>query len=185
MDKEKAPQESASTMNRFWVFPLLWGVLGALFPTLAALEGMAPLLPVLMSALGPTYSVLHSLGQALAASAPVGLVVGALVGAGFGAWDAVRNGRAPRDKSQLVKNLAWCLLYAHAFILVDMLLAYAWFTRGSPGFALTPLTAFLPALFCLVAILWGTIRTVTTNEVLSPRVLGAKLKRSVSVEEAL
>lgn len=143
------------------------------------------MLPMLMSALGPTYSVLGSLGQALAASAPASLVVGALVGAGFGAWDAARNGRAPRDKSQLGKNLAWCLLYAHAFIVVDMLLAYAWFTRGSPGVALTPVTAFLPALFCLVAVLWGTIRTVTTGDVLSPRVLGAKLRRSASVEEAL
>lgn len=174
-------------MNRFWVFPIVLSLAGALFVLFAALEGIAPFLLLLLAPTGGvgisfSASNFHEILRVMSWGGAAGAVCGLIAG-GF---DLVRNGRGAPNKAQLAKNIAWCLLYAHAFIVVDMGLVGLWVWRvgmGSPDAEWAFLFVFLPALLWLVAIAWGTVRTICSNDVLIPRVLGAKLKRSARVHD--
>ena len=84
--------------------------------------------------------------------------------------------------ARLLKNFSWCLGYAlllsipnHA-IGVMALYDYIFDTR------LMVLPLFSVILFDFTAILWAAIRSITTNDVLTPRVLRAKLRQRAQLQ---
>jgi len=171
-------------MNRFWVFPVVLGVVGALFP-LGLIEGIAPMI---LSALLSDPVLTHNAGVALLLKLPWFITIGSGLGLIAGSFDKSVNGRRGRGGGQLVGNVAWCLLYAHVFIVVNGLTAFCWLSKDFPFgnvssivAAIDILAVYLPLFLWLVAILWATIRTITTDDVLSPRVLLGKLKRSTQL----
>lgn len=165
-------------MNRFWVFPLVLGVLGALFPFLAWIEAVIPLM---WSLFLRAPNLLEGMSAIWFTVVPWGVGVGVALGLVAGTVDSLRNGRTRRGARELVGNVAWCLLYAHVFIAVNALPS-AW-VSSRLGLA-SPVVIFLalaPFLLGLIAIAWATIRTISTDDVLSPRVLMGKLKRSTQL----
>jgi hypothetical protein len=64
---------------------------------------------------------------------------------------------------------------------VDTLLVF-FLQQSTVNVSILAFSDFLPNSLCLLAIAWGTIRTISTGDILNPRILGARLKRSVHVE---
>lgn len=190
-------------MNRFWVFPLVLGAAGAVLGVAALLEGIAPVLPVVnfripmaamfvwagMDFLTPVISQ-NLLALASGPGSPynlralieTGAGVGALLGLVAGVFDVVRNRARPRSGSQLLENVAWCLLYAHAVIAVNVALVSWWLLHSGMRIGPLGLTVWLPGALWLLALTWATIRTIATDDVLTPRVLLLKLRRSSTLE---
>lgn len=171
---------------RFWIFPLALGLAGALLAPICFIEGVWPMLPVAPAMLGQS-EVAH-FGDSWAQSLRVLPVALAVFGAGVAALGLWR--RAESDVARLAPNLGWCLLYA-AFLMA----LYVGAMRVCS--LVLPLSVFrilwrsdvfvvgwaFALLFNGCAILWAALRTVSTGDVLSPRVLGAKLRRSARIED--
>ena len=175
-------------MRRFLAFPLILGIMGALFPVLTV-EGLLSVVPVILRSGGTPFSpppdIVRSVQQvALAMGA-----IGAFLGLGAALFDAVLNRRKRRKAGQLIGNVAWCALYAQIMIAVNALIVFSsvWcladkLSQSQLKTSILSFFPWVPLLLHLVATGWGTIRTITTDNVLDPRTLRAKLKRSTDVE---
>lgn len=107
-----------------------------------------------------------------------GLGIGVTSGLGLSIYDWFRNRLETKQptKLHLISNLFWCGLYALIINIVNLAFFYALYVvMGVNLFAwfLSLSLAFLN----LAAILWAAIRSITTNDVLTPRVLREKLRR--------
>lgn len=174
-------------MKRFIVFPLALGVVGAFFPLVSWGEGVIAQWPVFP--VGPFPGIFGLAKDVFAATMPYGVAVGAAMGIGLAVCDKVRNRNRYNSAQLLLANLFWCLLYATliaaincALCAVTLLLTID-FTQF-PFAGSSPLLRLLAGIFVLhsvsnfTAILWAAIRAITTDDVLTPRVLRDKLRRS-------
>jgi len=172
-------------MNRSWVFPLVLGVVGALFLPLCFVEGVWTLISV-------TYKWQHdSAAKNYLSAWPLtwqyymgaGVVVGVLLG-------VLNFKRVQSLHTCFIGNLRWCLLWALLLTEVNVALIHLFgYLHPSSMFArvlwredVLTIGWFLALLFNFSAVAWATIRTITTDDVLSPRVLAQKVRRSVKLE---
>ena len=169
-------------------FPLWLCLISTCLPVVCCVEGMAPLLFVLPRGTFAGVPVGHQIWGAWIITAPYGFVGGIVLCLGAVGFDALRNGRRGTGAALRVgSNLFWCLLYATVLIILnDALFFLLWKQSGILllGFSLS-WTAVVPfalcVLFNIVSVLWAITRSITTTDVLTPRVLGAKLRRSVKM----
>ena len=132
-------------------------------------------------------TTLSDLGDIWTIAAPYNVAMGVLLGVGLALFDWLHNRRrsAWKTASTLLLNLWWCGLYVTTLNALNALFALAVVrmlpsTRGWSWQVLVPL--FAVAILNLSAILWASIRSVTKSVVLSPGVLGSKLKRSARIQ---
>lgn len=186
-------------MNRFWVFPLVLGVVGAALPFLMLVESAAPewyrasTAPVtgtfprttlqLWALYRPSLQLLWQW------SAILGTVLGVALATGDWALHRRRDRSGGKTSTRLIGNVIWCGLYALSVLVInDLLLITVLKTMGVPV-TLSPAqeTLFIafPAVVTvgvnLAAVLWAAIRTTRADDVLSPRVLRDKLRRSTQL----
>ncbi len=92
-------------------------------------------------------------------------------------WDRIFN-RLANKKVLLSQNLFWCLFYALLFSIPNHALGliYLYGYTSIRIFGTLPLISLL--LLNFTAILWAAIRSITTDDILTPRVLRDKLRRS-------
>ncbi|RYG55640.1 OmpA family protein [bacterium] len=178
-------------MNRFWIFPLILTIVGVFFPVIVLTEGIFPVAMATNSTAPLNVDRLASeLGEACRITVPYGAVFGVLLGFGLVLFDWFRNGaRAPSGDSlmsRLILNLWWCGVYAFVVTALNSLLfwsAFSAFTLSPQLFSVRLLPLLLATIFGLIAVLWASIRSInSTTDVLSPRVLSLKLKRSARIE---
>lgn len=172
-------------MKRLLMFPLVLGIAGAFFPVVSWLEGVIAQWPVFL--VGAFPSIINLIKDAFAETMPYGVAAGATAGIGFAFWDKVRNRDRQNSTQLLLANLFWCLFYASLVIAINcaicavtLLLTFD-FTRFNLDRS-PLLMGLLTAVFVLhtllnfTAILWAAIRSITTDDVLTPRVLRNKLR---------
>jgi hypothetical protein len=178
-------------MNRFWIFPLILTIMGAFLPVIVLMEGI---FPVAMAtnpiALLNVDRLAAQLSEACRITTFYGAFFGALMGLGMALFDWLRNGAHPQSKdslmSRLILNLWWCGAYAFVVTALNSLLfwfTFSAFTLSPQLFSVRLLPLLLAAIFGLSAVLWASVRSINnTTDVLSPRVLSRKLKRSAHIE---
>ena len=113
--------------------------------------------------------------------AALGIAVGIL----FTLWDKIRNQHLLATQN-LLPNLFWCLLYASSINAINCLISNfaLGFGRGSQRyyppphdiFTVTKAVIWGALLLNFIAILWAAIRSIQTDDVLTPRVLRGKLR---------
>lgn len=175
-------------MNRFWVFPLVLGLAGALYGAACDAQGW---LAYYLCLGGPVpFRAWQEVGDVWRVSALWGSLLGLFMGA-YAAWsEMLRFGT--RDRSgwnaagRLMSNGWWVGFYS--LIANIGTLALAWTLLKAGVLSGTIFRFWFPAFFFLPfgvvnfsAILWAAMRTASTDDVLSPRVLLAKLQRSTQV----
>lgn len=106
-----------------------------------------------------------------------GAIFGIIVGVVLAVWDRIFN-RLANKKVLLSQNLFWCLFYALLFSIPNHALGliYLYGYTSIRIFGTLPLISLL--LLNFTAILWAAIRSITTDDILTPRVLRDKLRRS-------
>lgn len=171
-------------MNRFWIFPLVLGVVGALFLPLCFVEGVWPLV-------GVTSMWQHNQAVKDYLSAwplvwhyhvGAGIVAGIVAG-------LLNFRRVQSNTTRFIGNLRWCLLWALLLTEFNVALIHLFgYFHPSNMFArilwredVLTIGWFLALLFNFSAVTWATIRTISTDDVLWPRVLLRKLKRSTQL----
>jgi len=181
-------------MNRFWIFPLVMGVVSALLPFAMLVAGAAPEWYRALNGgfLATNWSSFYlPLLQVWSLRL---FVLGALFGFGIALWDWLNSRRRDlqgwKTSARLIGNSIWCGVYAlTVMVMTDALLIALLKALGIPKtlspaqealFMIWPATAAIGLL--LSATLWATIRTITTDDILTPRVLGTKLRRSLKLE---
>ena len=184
-------------MHRFWLFPVLLGLVGIFLPPLILCEGFVPLLVANIN-WGIIADLAFALGRItwldfvgfMGETAPYSGSAGFVVGVSVAVFDWWRNGRRDRmgiyATAALLPNIGWCLVYAGCLSLLNGLVFYGilllirifypWSILWS--LPLDELTFALIALLNVCAVLWGSVRSVTSEDVLTPPLLRAKLKRS-------
>ena len=172
-------------MKRFLVFPLVLGICGALFSTFCFAQFAAVVIVGVSAAVGsanPRLSpmqdaYLHQLSTVFLSSYIVGIIFGILTGLALAIWDKVRNGPTGK-KLVLLQNISWCLFYALLFSIPNhgVGLFYLYGYTPIKFFGVLPIISLL--LLNFTAILWAAIRSIQTDDILTPRVLRAKLRRS-------
>lgn len=162
--------------------------MGALFPVLAV-EGLLSVVPVILRSGGAPFSPPPDVVQSLQQAAMWICGFGASLGLVAALFDAIFNRRKRRDAGQLIANVAWCVLYAQLIIAVNALVVFLWvwcyaneLSQSELKTSILSFFPFVPILLHYVATTWGTIRTLTTENILNPRTLRSKLKRSTDVE---
>ena len=160
-------------------FPLWLGVTGVFLPVITVIEGLVPLLPVFPS-LGPIDSgSWKALFDFWVMSAFYGVPIGVVLGlAASGCW-MLRRGRGDwAGAARFGPNLRWCLALAFLVGAVNDVLFFVVLERGSPGYWAAYFPFALAVVLNLVALACATIRTITTDDVLSPRSVLAKMRHS-------
>jgi len=175
-------------MNRFWVFPLVLGSVLAFYPALCDAQGWlaqlicgGPSLFILMNEVADVWSVSWFFGFFL------GCVAGL-----YAAWcEQLRWGKSDRSgllaAQRLVRNGLWLGIYALIPNIGMVLLAFGLVSAGV--MSRTALGFYFPGFFFLgfggvnfAAIVWAVMRTVTCDDVLTPRVLMGKMRYSLKLE---
>ena len=180
-------------MKRFVVFPFVLGICGALFLPICWVESILAQYPIWKIAFqGPAFQTFIS--RFLITTFWLGLIVGATSGIYFAFWDRMRNGRNETTTERLPANLFWCLLYATFITALDctisnLLLHFNPTLIQYPGGPLwlwitwlIRFTAVGALLLNFTAILWAAIRSIQTDDVLTPRVLLAKLRERARLQ---
>lgn len=166
-------------MQRFLVFPLPLALAGAIFLALCWTQGTLTIWG--LSGIGGTLGVdlPDIIVEIVQQSWPSGSVAGIVAGLGLAIWDLLRNRRDQSAITRLLPNLFWCGCYALLLIAVNGVL----FTLGTSQLPLgqaanwvVPLPFLGAAVLNLTAIFWGAIHSITTKDVLTPRVWGDKLR---------
>ena len=170
-------------MQRILIFSLSFAVVGAMFPLICVVQGMSPLIPIrVMSTPLSGNQMADTLRDVFLGSYPVGAPIGAFVGCALTLWDVIRNRRDATAARRLAANLAWCLFYAALLLGFNgAIIATISFFHYAPQKLRPPEPfIFIPILSVpvinLTAILWAAIRSITTDDVLTPRVLREKLR---------
>lgn len=172
-------------MKRFVVFPLVLGFCGAFFSIVSWGEGVVAQWPVFP--VGPFPSIFDLAKDVFEATMPYGVAVGIAAGIGLAVWDQVRNRDRQNSEQLLLANLFWCLFYASLIVAINcaicavtLLLTFDFtrFNLNRSPLLMGLLTAvfIVHTLLNFTAILWAAIRSITTDDVLTPRVLQGKLR---------
>ncbi len=173
-------------MHRFWFFPLVLALVAVPFPQLTYLEALFPM--VMLDGMPghvPTVMMtLSDLGEIWNFAASYSVIMGVLLGVGLALFDLLRNRHRPGSEmaSSLLGNLWWCGLYVTAINALNTLLCLG-VAKAFPGphawSKQTIVPLFMVGILNLSAVLWASIRSITSGDVLSPGVLRDKLRRSV------
>ncbi len=170
-------------MKRFLVFPLVLGICGAFFLTYCFAQFAVVVnvgVTAAVSTTNPRVSTMQNLlveqiSTVFLSSYTTGIIFGITVGLVLAIWNKVRN-VAGDKKLILPQNIFWCFFYALLFSIPNHIigLLYLYGYTTIKFFGVLPLIALF--LLNLTAILWAAIRSITTDDVLTPRVLRAKLR---------
>lgn len=170
-------------------FPLWLGLWGAVLPIVTFLEGMMPL--ILMQTRPMRARDWQELGDLGMLWARYGVAVGVVLGLVASGFCVVRRGRAGSTYAKRFElNLRWCLAFAFLVIGVNDLVFWGigQAMGGMAAFTGGPLRAALlfplavSTVLNLVAVVWATTHTITSDDVLTLRVLMGKLRRSARLE---
>lgn len=177
-------------MNRFWVFPLVLGSAGAFYGATCDAQGWLAHGFCLGTAMTPRDWA--EVGDVWSVSAMAGFLLGAVMGL-YAAWREMLRFRT-HDRSglqaagRLLGNIWWIGIYA--LIANAATLALVWALLQAGVSSSTAFVVWFPAFFFspfgavnFAAILWAVTRTCATDDVLSPRVLLANLRRSARLED--
>jgi hypothetical protein len=177
-------------MHRFWIFPLTLAVVSVPFPQLTFLEALLPM--SMLDGHFPTVRVtLSDLGDIWNITMPYNVVIGLVLGLGLALFDWFHKPHRAAGKiaSSLLANLWWCGFYITAINAFNTAVSLAVIkarpaapplNSGSRWEVLLLLLAI--AILNFSAIMWAAIRSITADDVISPRVLRNKLKRSATIE---
>ena len=168
-------------------FPLWLGLAGAFLPVVTLLEGALPLMLLVPAPIW--VGDFEQLGdfwiESVKYSVPVGIVMG-LIAVGVCLSRHGRDGSTHAKRFEL--NLRWCLILALLLIAFNDAVFYVaakvinWTPRTS-----SLLVAFFPLIlagvFNFVAVMWAIARTISSEDVLTPRVLMEKVRRSSRLME--
>ncbi len=177
-------------MKRFLLLPLALGIVGAFFYVVCWIQFAAVILVAVNMAVSnanPRLAEMNSLFSARIAtnfltSYLPGFVFGLVAGLALTFWYWPRIQSKDRMDAHFWKNIFWCLCYAclpsipNCIIGVMALYDYIFDTR------LTVLPFISIILFNFTAIVWAAIRSITTNDVLTPRVLRDKLRQRARLQ---
>lgn len=170
-------------MKRFLVFPLVGGVTGTFFIWLCTTQGMLPQWPAILAFSNPgRVGIDEQLAIAFYATWLNGLTIGIFSGVALAIWDLLRNHRVDDAATQLIPNTFWCWFYATILILFNALATFlisSYYVKigVKPAIEILVLPFASAALLNLTALLWAAIRSITTDDVLTPRVLRQKLRQ--------
>ncbi|HEX8465489.1 MAG TPA: hypothetical protein VF627_12805 [Abditibacterium sp.] len=184
-------------MHKIWIYPLFFGLVGAAYPVICAVEavgiGQFLLTATTVKLLGISTRTIdwgQEISRLFWDCFSYGFGAGALLGL-YAAWrDKTRGAAVSQSNEQvatrLLSNVAWLLVYALLF-LGSMCLA-AWGVAQARLVSPQLLRYGLPALFAsatglvnLFVIVWAARRTAHTDDILNPRVALAKLKASTEM----
>ncbi len=180
-------------MKRFLVFPLIGAFIGSIFFLITFIEGALPLSQVDYFGVEAGNYSLHFTGYSLefwrikhiisnlfTGSYKQGIFIGAIVGFGFSIWDFTFNKSDEDAEDRLGLNLFWCSLYTSLIVAINIGVFHALFVNVPDIFyryeRLQTLPVVSATLLNFTAIIWAAIRSITTDDVLTPRVLRAKLR---------
>lgn len=176
-------------MNRFWVFPLVLGLVMASYPALCDAQGW--LAQLICGGPSPfSGSGMNEVADVWSVSWFFGFLLGCVVGL-YVAWcEQLRWRKSDRSgllaARRLVKNGLWLSIYALIPNTATLLVVFGLVSAGI--MSRTALGFYFPGFFFLgfggvnfAAIVWAVMRTVACDDVLSPRVLLQKIKRSTQL----
>ncbi len=175
-------------MKRLLVFPFALGFCGALFFPICFIETIVSQWPLFDSYGGPevsSFEFWNGCIETLMRFIPNGTVAGFAIGIGIALWDAILNRRDKNGHHRLLPNLFWCVCYLSLFIAVNAVVIAIMLSYNKPSFATGSNSPedLAPAIFVwgtfllnFTAIAWAAIRSITTDDVLTPRVLRDKLR---------
>ena len=171
-------------MKRFLVFALVLGVLGAPFVTFCWIEVMLVSTVLPISGLIGATNFNEVTAFVFTTTWQPGLGAGAAFGLALTIWDLLRNRRDQNAATRLVANLFWCGCYGLTLGLFNALLVVAilYFFPQTATWLLGMNSWVNVAVPNLAAILWAAIRSVTTKDILTPRVLGGKLRQRARLQ---
>ena len=176
--------EVGLTMKLFAVFSLVLGVLGALFETFCWMEAMFALTVLPISGLvgGMDFTAITT--YVFTTTWRQGLAAGVAFGLASAFWDLLRNRRDQSAATRLFANLFWCGCYGLILGLFNALLIVVilYFFPATITWLYGMTSWVNVAVPNLAAIVWATIRSVTTKDVLTPRVLRSKLRERARLE---
>ena len=170
-------------MKRFWVFPLVLGLVGAIFPVFSYVEGIARGIIDVLITMGTLSPFRYGLLQLWNVTWPYGLGVGFILGIGLAVGDWFRPKNLVQNSNadlRLIPNLFWCGLYVLLVNAINTAIFYALVSRNphiETIYALGLARFAMPGILNLAAILWAALRSIRTDDVLTPRVLLPKLRR--------
>ena len=164
-------------MKRFLVFPLTRSVAGAVTVVLCLMQAVWPIALQLSSLARTNY--LFQIYGLTDDVVPYAFMGGLWFGCGLAMWDKLRNRHDQSSTTRLTLNLWWCGTYALVLNALTGAISASIFNQIAVGTDLwwvfgVPLVQVTT--FNCAAILWAAIRSVTANDVLSPRVLLAKTR---------
>lgn len=169
-------------MKRFLMFPVILGMLGAFFIVICAVQGILPQIPYInVFSVPGRISIWKQLSDLFFDSWKYGLITGFILGFLLAAWDFIRNPRSNKLSSFLIFNLLFCIAFGFILTTFNMALMYG-VSLYYAKLKIKPPTLFLiwpffsAAVLNFTAIMWAAIRSITTDDILTPRVLLAKLR---------
>ena len=168
-------------MKRFILFPIAISILGIIFPISVWLIATALYLPIiarinimLWSQLSFRFLDVVNFGWLY------GFWIGLLLGVALSCGDILHNRHNEEACSRLISNVLWCGCYAILINLTNAMLNTIILSQLSigvtPGDWILTLPIFGVALLNFTAIIWASIRSITTDDILTPRVLRDKLR---------
>lgn len=168
-------------MKRFVIFPLIMGIAGALFPISVWLIATSLYLPAIARFNVMLWSqFLFPFLDVVNFGCLYGFSVGLVLGIVLSCWDIFRNCRSEKAYSRLLANIMWFGCYA---ILINLMNAisnalalFLFANRATPADWILMTPIFGVALINFAAILWAAIRSITTDDILTPHVLRDKLR---------
>ena len=109
-----------------------------------------------------------------------GFAIGVLLGLCLAFWSFLLNKYDESAITRLLPNLCWCGCYALLLNSINELLIFAVANQIASGFNLPIWLLLIPFVCALsinfTAILWAAIRSIQTDDVLTPRVMRDKLR---------
>lgn len=180
-------------MLRFVIFPVSLALAFVAWVWACLFESVG-VIQVVSSLANLPSSISHGQVMEFVRASSLAILAGAGFSLGFAIWDWKRNGK--RDSSghavalRFLPNLGWCALYTIPICAFNALvfgllmwtqLGQIFAGRATANSSLVSVLValgFLPYLVNFVAIIWATTRSITQPDVLSPRVLRAKLGRA-------
>ena len=161
-------------MKRFLVFPAFAALSGTLFFLVSYVEGSS----VIFQQLSSDY-IYHVAPFIINIILPYSLSLGLFVGLLLALWDLLRNRHDQSSVARLPGNFFWIVVYTVPFVIANGVV-YIFLSHLMPLFNIDSWMAMLTfwnfLLLNLTAITWAAIRSITTGDVLTPRVLRDKLR---------
>lgn len=175
-------------MHRFWIFPLICGFVGAVTLPFSQWQSsvLLELQPIEFFEANIVDFTTFSSTKTVAIGAALGVLWGSIVTVWNFGRNRLREQHLPSTKL-LLPNLFWCGIYV-SLLVISGAFVFAWIESKFDDRTLPLLLWLESALACLPfvantsSIIWATTRTVTQTDVLTPRVIVGKWKRSSTLE---